>query len=161
MYKFLTKNGQTLAFGLGVLVTVIFLITVVSNMGEFSVMEKEQQAQTSIFDTGLYGAIIFTIIAAFAMLAFGIIQVASDFKGSIKGILGFAVLLIIFFVAYSTADTEPSAYIQGAINKFEQGGAVFTDNNMRFISGGITTTLILIVVAAVAFIISEVSNFFK
>ena len=161
MYKFLTKNGQTLAFGLGVLVTVIFLITVVSNMGEFSVMEKEQQAQTSIFDTGLYGAIILTIVAAFAMLAFGIIQVASDFKGSIKGILGFAVLLIIFFVAYSTADTEPSAYIQGSINKFEQGGAVFTDNNMRFISGGITTTLILIVVAAVAFIISEVSNFFK
>lgn len=161
MYKFLTKNGQTLAFGLGVLVTVIFLITVVSNMGEFSVMEKEQQAQTSIFDTGLYGAIILTIIAAFAMLAFGIIQVASDFKGSIKGILGFAVLLIIFFVAYYTTDPEPSAYIQGAINKFEQGGAVFTENNMRFISGGITTTLILIVVAAVAFIVSEVSNFFK
>lgn len=161
MYKFLTKNGQTLAFGLGVIITVVFLATVLSNVGEFTMMEEEKQDKTTIFNFGLYGAIALTFIAAIAMALFGIYHVVADFKGSIKGILGFAVLLVVFFVAYSTATTDVSPYIQGAIENFEKGGAEFTGQNMKFISGGITTTLVLLAVAALAFIVSEVTNLFK
>jgi hypothetical protein len=161
MYKFLTKNGQTLAFGLGVVITVIFLATVLSNVGDFTAMEEEKQQETNIFNFGLYGAIALAVIATIAMVIFGLYHVAADFKGSIKGILGFAVLLVVFFVAYSTASTEASPYIQGAIDNFEKGGAEFTGQNMKFISGGITTTLVLIAVAAVAFVFSEVTNLFK
>jgi len=161
MYKFLTKNGQTLAFGLGVLITVIFLATVLSNVGDFTAMEEEKQQETTIFNFGLYGAIALTIIAAIAMVVFGLYHVVADFKGSIKGILGFAVLLVVFFVAYSTASTDVSPYIQGAIENFEKGGAEFTDQNLKFISGGITTTLVLVAVAALSFVISEVTNLFK
>lgn len=161
MYKFLTKNGQTMAFGLGVLITVIFLISVVSNMGEFTAMAEEKQVETSIFDVGLYGAIALTIIAAVAMVVFGLFQVVTSFKSSMKGILGFVALLVVFFVSYSMTETDVTPYIQGAIDKFEQGGAVFTDENLKFISGGISTTLVLVVVAAAAFVISEITNLFK
>jgi hypothetical protein len=161
MYKFLTKNGQTMAFGLGVLITVIFLISVVSNMGEFTAMAEEKQVETSIFDVGLYGAIALTIIAAVAMVVFGLFQVITSFKSSMKGILGFVALLVVFFVSYSMTETDVTPYIQGAIDKFEQGGAVFTDENLKFISGGISTTLVLVVVAAAAFVISEITNLFK
>ncbi|MEQ8705016.1 MAG: hypothetical protein RIC19_13910 [Phaeodactylibacter sp.] len=161
MYKFLTKNGQTLAFGLGVLITAVFMISVVSNMGEFTAMADDKQMETTIFDFGLYGAIALAVIAAVAMVVFGLFQVVTSFKSSMKGILGFAALLVIFFVSYSMTDTNVTPYIQGAIDKFEQGGAVFTDENLKFISGGISTTIVLVVVAAAAFVISEITNLFK
>lgn len=161
MYKFLTKNGQTLAFGLGVLITVVFLISVVSNMGEFTAMAEEKQMETTIFDFGLYGAMALAVIAAAAMVIFGLAQVVTSFKSSMKGILGFVALLVVFFVSYSMTDTSVSPYIQGAIDKFEQGGAVFTEGNLKFISGGISTTIVLVVVAAAAFVVSEITNLFK
>ena len=36
MYKFLTKNGQLIAFGLGALITIIFLGVALSGMDEFN-----------------------------------------------------------------------------------------------------------------------------
>ena len=161
MYKFLTKNGQALAFGLGVLITIIFLGSVLSGVGEFSALPEAEQDQTSIFNFGLTGAIALTVIAALAMLGFGLFQVASDFKGSLKGILGFGFLLVIFFITYSMASGEATPYIQGAIDKFETAGAVFTSNNLKFISGGISTAVALVVIAAVAFVFAEVRNLFK
>ena len=161
MYKFLTKNGQALAFGLGVLITVIFLGTVLSGVGEFSAMAEEQQDQTTIFNFGLTGAIFLAVIAALSMLGFGLLQIASDFKGSLKGIIGFGFLLAVFFVTYSMASGEATPYIQGAINKFEAGGAVFTSNNLKFISGGISTAVALVAIAAVAFVFAEIRNLFK
>lgn len=161
MYKFLTKNGQALAFGLGVLITVIFLISVVSNMGEFTAMAKEDQAQTSIFNVGLVGAIILAIIAALGMFAFGIFQIFGNMKGSMKGIIGVAILVVIFFVSYSMASEEPTAYVQGAIDKFEASGATFDPSTLKFIGGGIGTTVALVVIAAIAFVVSEITNLFK
>jgi hypothetical protein len=161
MYKFLTKNGQALAFGLGVLITVIFIIMVVSNMESFTAMSKEDQLKTGIFDLGLYGAIILAILAAAGMLLFGIYQMATDLKGSMKGLIGVAVLLAIFFVIYSMSSSEPTSYIQGAIDKFETGGAVFEDGTLKSIGGGIGLTVILILLAFVAAAVSEIINLFK
>ena len=78
-----------------------------------------------------------------------------------KGIIGFGILLVIFFVTYSTASGEPTPYIQGAIDKFEEAGAVFTSNNLKFISGGISTAVALVAIAAVAFVFAEIRNLFK
>ena len=161
MYKFLTKNGQALAFGLGVLITIIFLVMVLAGVGEFSALPEEEQDQTTIFNFGLTSAMFLTVVAALAMIGFGLMQVASDFKGSMKGIIGFGFLLVIFFVTYSMASSEATPYIQGSIDKFEETGAVFTSNNLKFISGGISTSLALVVIAAVAFIFAEVRNLFK
>lgn len=161
MYNFLTKNGQALAFGLGILITVIFLVMVVSNMGEFTTLSEEEQDQTSIFNFGLIGGIALAIFAAIAMLVFGIIQIFSNLRGSFKGLIGVGILLVIFFLFYSMTSAEPTAYIQGAIDKFESSGAVFSDDTLKGIGGGIGTTVTLIVLAFVVAAIAEVINFFK
>jgi hypothetical protein len=161
MYKFLTKNGQTLAFGLGVLITVIFLGGVLSGSSEFAMMSKEDQAQTGIFNFGLASSIFLIIVAVILLLGFGLWHIATDLKGSVKGLIGFGILLAVFFITYATASTEVTPYIQGAIDKFQENGSIFTDNNLKFISGGISTAGVLVAVAALAFVFSEVRNFFK
>lgn len=162
MYNFLTKNGQLIAFSLGVLISGAFLISVISGLSYFSVLPKEEQAGTSIFDIGLSGAIALAIIAAVAMVAFGLFQIFSDFKGSMKGIIGFAILLAIFFGAYATASGEATPYIQGAIDKFQDSGnGTISAGNLKFISGGIVTTVALVGIATVAFLGAEIRNLFK
>ncbi|MCB0570037.1 MAG: hypothetical protein KDC66_09755 [Phaeodactylibacter sp.] len=161
MYKFLTKNGQPIAFGVGILISIIFLLVVVSNISEFTALPKEEQSTTGIFNFGLVGAIILGFIAALAMVFFGLYQIASDFKGSVKGLIGFGILLAVFLIAYFTASGEPTPYLKSAIDKFQETGGVLSANNLKFIGAGISTSVILVLAAAVAFIFSEIRNFFK
>ena len=53
MYKFLAKNGQALAFGVGCLITVIFFAIAAGGLEEFSALPIEEQRKTNIFDFGL------------------------------------------------------------------------------------------------------------
>ncbi len=161
MYKFLTKNGQTLAFGLGALVILIFLATVVMGAGDFSALPDEEKYQTGIFNFGLVGAIVLVILTLIILVAFGVLHIFDDFKGSIKGLIGFGILALVFIIAYSTASGEPSPYIKNAMDKWAESGSIITPNNLKFISGGITTAVVLVFGAGLAFIFSEVRNFFK
>jgi hypothetical protein len=156
MYKFLAKNGQTLAFGLGVLITVIFLAMALPNIG---LIDEDNPQNVNIFNFGIVGTIILIIIAAASMILFGVVQVASSFRTSWKGILGFVILLVVFFVAYSTANSDISQEVAAIRNA--AGDAGVTGSNLKFIGGSITTLLILVIVAVGAFVISEVINFFK
>ena len=158
MYQFLVKNGQTVGFGLGLIVTVVFLISVLSGLDTYSTLPEEEQVNTTIFNAGLYGALALTVIAAVAMIFFGLYHIASNFKGSAKGIIGFAVLVAVFLISYSTSSGEAEGLIKEAVDK---AGSDITPNNLKFISGGITTALVLIGAAALAFVLSEIRNFFK
>lgn len=150
-----------LAFGLGIVVIAIFMISVLSGIDEFSTLSKDDQVQSGIFDFGLIGARFLVIIAAVIMLGFGLFQMLSNFKASLKGLIGFAVLIIVFIVAYKMASGEANEFIQYSIDKFESNGAKMSAANLKFISGGITTALVLLVVAGLAFVLSEIRNFFK
>lgn len=161
MYKFLTKNGQTLAFGLGLLITVIFLLIVFVGASEFAALPVEEQRQTGIFDFGLVSSIALVIITVIALLFFGVAEIFSNFKSSAKGLIGFGILLVVFLIAFSTSSGEPTPYIKGAIDKWMETGSEITSGNLKFISGGITTALVMVIAAAVAFVFSEVRNFFK
>ncbi|MDX1665989.1 MAG: hypothetical protein R3350_02120 [Saprospiraceae bacterium] len=157
MYNFLVANGQRIAFGLGVIITAIFLINVTSGMEQFSALPEEQQPQTKIFNFGISGALALTALAAIAMLLFGLAQVFSQFRSSVKGIIGFLVLLGIFFGAYTMASGEATGPIADAV---ERAGGI-SAGNLKFIGGAISTALALIALAALAFLVSEVTNFFK
>lgn len=156
MYKFLTKNGQLLAFGLGVLITILFLINVIPGLEEFNMLSKEEKPTTNIFNLGLAGAIALAVIAAVAAVLFGVINTITNFKGSIKGLIGVGILLVVFFVLYSMATPETSGPLVSTLEEFN-----VTEGQSKFISGAINTSLILAGVAAAAFVISEVRNFFK
>ena len=158
MYNFLVKNGQGLAFGLGLLITVLFLVFVLSGMEEFSALPDEERAGTSIFDFGLRGALALTVVAAIAMVGFGLFHILSNFRSSVKGIIGVVVLVIVFVVAYSMAPTEPD---HSAIAEAVDRAGGISDNQLKFIGGAITTAVVLVGLAAAAFVISELRNFFK
>jgi heme/copper-type cytochrome/quinol oxidase subunit 2 len=157
MYNFLVKNGQLVAFLLGVVITLIFLISVFSGIGEFNMLSEEEQDATTIFDFGLKATVVLIIITAASMLLFGIYQVATNFRSSLKGIIGLVVLIIVFFVTYSAASGEATGAVAEAADK--AGG--LTAGNLKFISGSITTAIILVALAAASFVLSEIRNIFK
>lgn len=156
MYNFLSRYGQLIAFGLGALLTVIFLATAFSSAEEFNALSESEQMETSIFNFGLYSAIILTIACAAAILIAGLIFTALNVKKSLKALIGLAVIVIIFFIAYNMADPKGTGSLARTI--LEEG---IQANSSRFISGAISTALVLGGGAILAFVVSEVSNLFK
>lgn len=165
MYQFLMRNGQALAFGLGMFLTVIFLIIVFTSpdVATLDTMPKEEKYETTMFNFGLWASIILIVLTTAALVIFGIYHVASNPKGSLKGIIGFLALLLVFFIAYSLAPGEPeSPQVAEAVRKFEESGnGEITAGNLKFISGGIITSLVVLGLAVLAFIVVGIRNFFK
>ncbi|MEM9928735.1 MAG: hypothetical protein AAF840_02850 [Bacteroidota bacterium] len=170
MYAFLNKYGQALAFGIGVLVTAIFVISI------FSIPEAEMETimsenagpekyATTGFDFGLYASIGLTILALVGAAIFGIIQLASNPKGSLKGILGFAALVVIALIAYSMANdvvANESPEIVKSIDKFNTDqGADFDGGTLKFVSGSIITALVLVALSVLSLVVFGIRSIFK
>ena len=156
MYKFLTKNGQLLAFGLGVLVTIVFLLVIFAGLSDFNMLSKEEQFQSSIFNFGLSAAIALTVLAAVAAIAWGIFQMVTNPKGSLKGLVGVGALVVVFLIFYALASPETAGPVKKVLLDFN-----VSDNQSKLISGSLYTALVLGIGDAVAFVVSEVINLFK
>jgi len=160
MYKFLVKNGQLLAFGLGVVITAIFLFSVIGGLDQFNELPEEDQVTTTIFNAGITGAVILIIVAAISLVAFGLFQVLGDLRGSLKGLIGLAVLVVVFFIAYSSANGVASNEIDPIANAIERVGGI-DPGNLKFIGGAIVTAMVLVATAFASFVLAEIINFFK
>ncbi len=159
MYKYLTKNGQLIAFGVGGLITIIFIVVAFSGLDEFNSLGKDERPGSDNFNFGISASIFLIVVCFFLMLGFGIYQVATNFKSSMKGIIGFAVIVLIFIIASSMVPEsieEIPQYISKPMMKYD-----VTLANYGFISGGIMTAVLLFVGAVLAFVGSEIFNFFK
>ncbi|PPK85590.1 hypothetical protein CLV84_2492 [Neolewinella xylanilytica] len=168
MYSFLNKYGQALAFGIGVLITIIFLASIFSadetTLDMLLANDKSPEAyETGIFNFGIYISVILTALAFIVAVIFGVVQMASNPKGSLKGIAGLVVLLLILFIGYSTASgevTDPE--IANAIEKFETSQeATITPGNLKFISGSIITAVVMIGLAILTLIVFGIRGLFK
>ncbi len=157
MYKFLTKNGQALSFGTGLAITVLFLLIATAGLSKFNALPKEEQLSTTIFDFGLMGALALVVVATIATIGFAVLQIASNLRSSLMGILGVVALVVIFLISYATASGEAT----GAIARAAENAGGLTAGNLKFIGASITTALILLGLAALIFIVSEIRNFFK
>ena len=165
MYQLLAKKGQLFAILLGVLVVAIFLGSVLSGLssGGYSIgddlnniMKNNPDQTFSFFDIGLQLTIALVVIALIIAVLFGLYQLISAPKQSIKGIIGMAVIAALFFALYSSAGTDANSVIGGVIQKFN-----ISDNVSKLISGGIMTTLILAGVSLASMVIFEIYNLFK
>ena len=165
MYQFLTKKGQLLAITLGVVVVAIFLGSVFSalssagySMGDDlnGIMKANPDQTFSFFDIGIQLTLALIVIALAAAVLFGIFQLISAPKQSIKGIIGIAAIAVLFFALYSTAGTDTDSVIGNIIAKFN-----VSDNQSKMISGGIMTTLILLGLSMISMLLFEVYNLFK
>jgi hypothetical protein len=156
MYKFLAKNGQILAFGAGAVVSALFFISWLSGYQGYLALPDEQKSTTGIFDAGLIGSVVLFIIAIALLVYFGIVQTASSFKQSAPGLMGIGALLLIFLIAWATSGGEPVGIVKEAAEKMGT-----SSSTIRLIDAGLLTMIVMSIVTAVAFIGSEIRNFFK
>lgn len=165
MYKFLTKNGQAVALGLGVLVTAIFLISALSGLAsagydvgtDLNKLTPEQKGAINFFNPGIGLTVGMAVLAGvLALVVFGITDLIKFPKSAIKFGLGLIALLAIFFILYSTASPEGTGKLATLIDKF-----AITPNVSKFITAGIWTTIGLAGVAAATMVLAEIRNIFK
>lgn len=165
MYSLLAKKGQLFAILLGVGVVVIYLATVIGGIGSAGydmssdlnqVLKNNPDQSFDFFNVGLQLTIGLVVIAAAAAVFFGLYQMISSPKDSLKGIIGVAVIAAVFFGLYSSADADTASAIGNTIQKFK-----ISENVSKLISGGILTTGILAGVSLVAMVLFEIYNIFK
>lgn len=156
MYKMLTKHGQLAAFSLGLLVIIIFMVSVMSGIEGFNALSKEDQYSSTIFDMGIRLTLVLLAICALAALLFALYQTVTHPKAALKGIISLVVLVILFGVLYSTSVAETTGPVADAVQEFG-----LSENQSKMVSAGIKSTLLLGGLAVAAFVISEIRNLFK
>lgn len=154
-----------MALGLGVLMVIIFMVTVSSGLSssgydmstDLNGLDDASKNAIGFFNPIIALTIVLIVVAA--VLAFVIFFVAGILKfpkESMKFIAGFVVLLIIFGIAYATSSEETSGRLTGIVEKFQVSGGT-----LKFINGGILVTILLCFAAAAMIVVSEVRNAFK
>lgn len=171
MYAFLNKYGQALAFGVGVLVTLIFILGIAFAPEEtMASLDPDSGAgpekyDTGVFDFGLYASIGLSIIAFLIAIGFGVAQLASNPKGSLKGLIGLVALLVVAGIGYGIANddvAQEAAPIIASIDKFNlDQGADFGSGELKFVSGSIITSVALIAIAILSLIVFGIRGIFK
>lgn len=156
MYKFLSRNGQMIGFGLGALISVLFLISWLSGTSSMMALPEDERYKTGIFDVGFIGTIILLVLAVASLVIFGLLQTANNLKGSMKGLIGIAILVVVFLISYATASADATGIVADAAKKMD-----VSNSTIRMIGAGLNTVVVLAIVTFVALIASEIRNFFK
>jgi hypothetical protein len=172
MYSFLTKNGQTIAFVAGVVLSILFIVLVISapstadlNAEYFTNIKDPVARQDALvgltqFDFGLYITYILLAITALAAIAFGLFQFITTLmdnpKNAIRTVAIIVGLILIFFIGKTIAPETDSNGVMAAANEFGVSGG-----ERGFVSGAINTTIIVLLLAVVVLVVSEVRNAFK
>ena len=165
LYNLLAKRGQLFAILLGVLVVLIFLGTVIYGINSAGynmstdlnqVLKNDPNQLFGFFDLGLYLTAALVVIAAALALFFGLGQMLTNIKGSLTGIIALVAIIGLFFVFYSTASDDLTGPISHILQKFDISSGV-----SKFISGSLSTTILLAVLSMAAMIILEIWNMFK
>ena len=164
MYKLLTSKGQLFAIGLGVLSVAIALGTIISGVkSNYSmsdnlndILKNNADANFDFFNPAINIVVILVIIAAAAMVLFGLFHLISDLKGSLKAIIGLALVVALFFIFSSSAEVAGTAKLSELIDKNNM-----SDQISKFISGGVKTAVIAAMIAFSAAVVMEIINLFK
>ena len=165
MYKLLAKKGQLFAVGVGALVVAIYLGTVIIGIGNSGyslsddlnqIMKANPDQTFDFFNIGLALTLIMIVICAVIAVVFGIVQLFSAPKSSLKAIISVVALIAIFVGVTSMSGTDMDSPIGDTLLKFD-----ISERISKLISGGLGSGLLLGIVAICAMIIMETLNFFK
>ena len=156
MYKFLAKNSTSVGFGLGVIVSLIALIAILSGLNTYNNLPDTERGTTSIFNAGLMGAIILMIAAAVLMIGLGLYQIIIHPKGGIRLLLGVIGIGLVGFLFYKFSKVETSGKVYEQI---QQG--LLSEGMTKILNGALWVMIVLIGVALLGLIFSEIRNLFK
>ena len=102
---------------------------------------------------GLYAAYILVGIALIAAIVLPIIQSISDPKSLLGTVVGVVIIAVLFFIGFSIATDEvTNVYINNNVTE---------PTTSKMIGGAIITMYILIILAIVGIVITEVTKVFK
>ena len=166
LYRFFTSKGQMFGFLLGVALVAITLLSVIMGIDgagytvgeDFNKMMKtEGNTETfEFFNLVAYIPPILVILIIAIMVIFGLLQLVKNPKGSMKILIGLAVVAILAFIFYSTSVSESTGKLGLLIDKFE-----VSETASKMISAGLKTVLSLFGGAIVLMFVSEIRNLFK
>lgn len=142
MYNFLNKNGQTLAFVIGGVLALIAAI-------------KGANADVGLPIT-IAMALLIGSLAIWVLLE--LVAVAGHPKRAIKGLIGIAALVVIFFIAKGIGSAETDAALAELKSNADE---TYTERQVNMIGGGLVTTFALIGIAILAFIWGELKGLFS
>ena len=166
LYNFLTKYGNLLALIVSIIILIIFFININSgfdtmgfdsNTDLAKVIHSDNPPEINFFNFAIKAAIVMTIIAAAAWVLFGIVGLFINPKGSLKFIISFAVIVILFVIFYNSAETETTGRLAELINDPQY----HVGDNSKLITAGLKTMLSLFGLSILALILSEIISFFK
>lgn len=101
----------------------------------------------TIIDIAIIVTYILLGLAALAVIVFAIFQLFANFKKAKAGLIGLGILVAVLFASYLMSSSEA----------YETVGPTAS----QWIGGGITATFILIIMAFLSAIVTEVSKFFR
>ena len=165
MYKLLTTKGQAAALGLGLLCSLIAVFSIISGIkgAGYStsddlnqIMKNNPDALFVFFMPSIYVVLFLIAVAVIAWLAFGVMGLIGNPKGSMKFLIALVAILALVFVLYSMSDSETSGKIYELLQKNN-----ITEGVSKMITAGIKATVGLALVAIFAMIGMEVRNAFK
>ena len=168
VYSFLMKHGALVAMGVSVLIIFVFLLNInngFSDLGFTSstdlvdVIKGDKPPVINFFNFGLKITIALVIFAVFVWIIFGLIGLIFNFKGSLKFVISFAVLIILFFIFYGSSEVETTGRLGDLLA--DSDSYHVNEKISQYISAGIKTTLSLFGLSILTLIVSEVLSFFK
>ncbi len=153
MYNFLSKNGQLIAFIVGVIVVAAFWITALTGISGFSGTPTEEDLfGSNIFDIGLVGARILAIIAFILMLIFIVRSVIMNPKASMPLIIAAIAIVVLFFIFRGMDAGTVTRSMEKYNVSASEGGIV---------SGGLWVAIIMFFGAWIVLILSELRGIFR
>jgi len=99
-YQFFKKNGVALGFGIGAILSVLMYVVIFVGLPS----DGSSLHESSAFDFGLYTTYTLCIIACIVASIFPIVYVAQNIKESMKGLIAFAILAVLFLVTSAMGD---------------------------------------------------------
>lgn len=156
MYQFLSKYGQLCAFGLGLLISVIYFTQVFTGLDGFNALSKEAQLGTGIFNFGLSASIGLAVLCVLTIASFGLLYFFRNPSKAIRGILPFLLIGVLAVILFMFSQAEQSGPMMELAQRFE-----LTPNVEKFISAGLWTSLIMFGAAILFLAAMEVRNLFN
>jgi hypothetical protein len=134
-YQFLKKQGVSISFAIGALLSIISLAVIIVGFPEGATMEELHA--TTIFNPALNITYILMFVAALAAIVGPAIYTALNFKDSVQFLIIFVALLVMYFISIAmgaSPNAEQLAFFQGVDNshltadiiKYIDGLLIFT-----------------------------------
>ena len=150
MYNFFSKNGLMAALIVGIVISAITMIMLLSS-DETELVETIRYSSASNF--GLFGVYFLGIGSALLALMLPLLSMLNEPKKLIAPLAGVGALVVIYFISYAFADSYAPPKL---VEDFQ-----LTEGESKMVGGAIITMYILVIGAVVSAVYSEISNAFK